>query len=283
MTDLQTIEARVAALETIVEEQANSIRELEADLEQAHEDRESLEERCAVLEDTVERQDALLDALRKRGAVTRRQVAELQSRELEKGAHLRYDHVEPTVEHLDVDGDRLERFTGDTGMEWVRLPDSTDPLDRSGTTTLPAADLLPIQQLAWMDEDLLASAASKRADYIAAKVWAERGKHTPGSVWSKGCRSVREYIDASDIRLHIKSELEREDESLSHDYAKKLAGRAMQRIRELAKNRVYIERRSHRKDGLKYKERRLVVPTDSEIPGETAPNTDPPGTIGVPG
>jgi hypothetical protein len=113
----------------------------------------------------------------------------------------------------------------------------------------------------------------------AARIWKARATHSPGSLWTQGCKDVDEYVDASDIRVFIKSNCERDDESLSRDYAKKLAGRAMERLRELAKSRVYIERRTHRKDGLEYTERRLVLPSDAEIPGgvvtEGSPETDP--------
>ena len=42
----------------------------------------------------------------------------------------------------------------------------------------------------------------------------------------------------------------------------------MDALQELTKDRMYIKKRNRRKDGLKYKERRLHLPTDSEIPGE---------------
>jgi len=199
-------------------------------------------------------------------------ILEIQARELEKGAHLEWDHVDE--KEIDVDGDRLERFTSD-GKEWVRLPGETDPLERSGETALASADLLPIQQLAKMDDDMLANATSKRPDYIAAQVWAERGRNSPNSLWQKGSSHVREYLDASDLRLWIQRKMERSDEDMSDDYAKQLAGRTLNRLRKLAKDRVYIEKRSHRKDGLKYKERRLILPTDSEIPGETSATRSP--------
>ncbi|MFD1588505.1 hypothetical protein ACFR9U_16120 [Halorientalis brevis] len=210
-------------------------------------------------------------------------VAELQSRELEKGAHLQFETVTEHVELLDVDGDRLERFEGEDGDTWVRLPNAEDPLERSGTSALATADLLPIQQLARMDEEMLANATSRRADYLAAKAWAERGKNSKSSLWSAGCRSVSEYIDASDLRVWIKANHQRPDEDMTYENAKKLAGKALERIQQLAKNRVYIEKRDRRKDGLKYKERRLVVPTDAEIPGEGTSHDDAPGTTELTG
>jgi len=279
MTTLETLEARIADLEATVEAQQEQIEELQTDLEKERQARKDAEARVDDLETTVEEQTALLDALRKRTDTIQSQLAELQARELEKGAHLQYDHVTPT--QLDVPDDHLERFTGEEGTQWVRLPDHDDPLDR-GPDTLPAADLLPIQQLARMDEEALATATNTRADYIAARIWKARTTHSPGSLWTQGCKDVAEYVDASDVRVFIKSNCERHDESLSRDYAKKLAGRAMERLRELAKSRVYIERRTHRKDGLEYTERRLVLPSDAEIPGGVVTD-DPPETDAVTG
>ncbi|WP_084802726.1 hypothetical protein [Halorientalis sp. IM1011] len=277
MTDLETLEARIADLEATVEAQQDRINQLQTDLEDERQARKNAEARVDDLEATCEEQAALLDALRNRTDTTQSQIAELQARELEKGAHLDYEHVAPTQDKLDLPDDRLERITDDDGTTWVRLPDHEDPLDR-GSDTLPTADLLPIQQLARLDDDTLASATNTRADYIAAQVWAERTTHSPGSLWTKGCKDVAAYVDASDIRVFIKSNLERDDESLSRDYAKKLAGRAMDRLRELAKSRVYIDRRTHRKDGLEYTERRLVLPSDADIPGGTGTTDDPPAT-----
>ena len=277
MTAFETLEARIADLEATVKAQQEQIEHLQSDLDAERRGRTEAEQRVDELETTVEEQSALLEALRKRTTTTQSQLAELQTRELEKGAHLEYDHITPTQAQLDLPDDRLERFTDEDGTQWVRLPDHEDPLDR-GPDTLPAADLLPIQQLARMDEDALATATNTRADYIAARLWNARDTHSPGSLWTKGCKDVVEYVDASDIRVFIKSNCERDDESLSRDYAKKLAGRAMERLRELAKSRVYIQRRTHRKDGLEYTERRLVLPSDAEIPGgvvtDNAPRTD---------
>jgi hypothetical protein len=161
---------------------------------------------------------------------------------------------------------------------WRRNP---TPTVRIRVAALATADLLPIQQLARMDDDMLADATKDRPSYIAARVWAERGEHSRSSVWSKGSGVVKEYVDASDVRLYIKSELERTDENLSYDYAKRLAGEALERIREMSKSRCYVEKRNRRKDGLSYKERRLVVPSDADIPGEGW--EEAPGTEGLTG
>ncbi|WP_136717348.1 hypothetical protein [Halorientalis salina] len=282
MTALEHLEARIADLVATVDAQQAKIDSLAADLEDEQKARQETEQHLMELETTCEEQTALIDALRKRTGTTQSQIAELQARELEKGAHLEYEHVSPTQEKLDVPDDRLERFSDEEGTQRVRLPDHDDPLGRS-ENTLPTADLLPIQQLARMDEETLSTATNTRADYIAARIWGERTTHSLGSLWKKGCREVAAYVDASDIRVFIKSNLEREDESLSRGYAKKLAGRAMERLRELAKSRVYIERRTHRKDGLEYTERRLVLPSDADIPGRTTLTDDTPGTNPVTG
>jgi uncharacterized coiled-coil protein SlyX len=282
MTDRESLDQRLAKLEATVEAQKTRIDDLEADLERAREARKDAEQRIDDLEATVQEQGALLEALQKRTGTTQSQLAELQARELEKGAHLQYEHITPTRDQLDLPDDRLERFTDDDNTQWVRLPDHEDPLYRSGTPRLTAADLLPIQQLARMDDQLLSNATGRRADYLAAKAWAERGDHDRSTLWSKGCNGVVEYVDASDVRVWLKSNHERADESLSYEHAKKLAGQTLERIRELANHRVYIEKRTHRKDGLTYKERRLVVPSDADIPGESSHERDP-GTTDLPG
>ena len=42
---------------------------------------------------------------------------------------------------------------------------------------------------------------------------------------------------------------------------------------ELSRNRLAIRKRTERKNGLEYTERRLVLPADAEIPSETATTT----------
>lgn len=59
---------------------------------------------------------------------------------------------------------------------------------------------------------------------------------------------------------------------MSRDYATKLARRTIDALLDLAKHRLYDELRSWRADGLQYKERRVVLPSDAEIPGETSPS-----------
>ncbi|MFP9062515.1 hypothetical protein ACLI4R_18610 [Natrialbaceae archaeon A-chndr2] len=55
-------------------------------------------------------------------------------------------------------------------------------------------------------------------------------------------------------------------------------------ILDLSNNRVAIRKHTERKNGLEYTERRLIIPTDAEIPGETggsSEHTQPPETADV--
>lgn len=45
--------------------------------------------------------------------------------------------------------------------------------------------------------------------------------------------------------------------------------RTVDALKELTKSRTYDELRTHRKDGLSYKERRLILPKDAALLGET--------------
>lgn len=273
-------------LAAAVEKLTDRVDELEDQLENEREERAHLEERVDELEDENEalkkRFDRRTSTSWERIAYAEKALGEVQSLELEKGHHLRSENVDP--DDLDVANGEVEFVDGDDGDEYARLPGSADPLERSCESVLATGDLLPIQQLARMEDDTLASATSKRSDFAAAKIWQKRGEHGASSPWSRGGPGIRDYLDASDVRVFIKSSLERDDESLSHDYAKKLAGEAMERIRELSKHRVRIQKRNRRKDGLAYKERRLIVDDDAEIPGETSSTDDEaPGTNGVTG
>jgi hypothetical protein len=221
-----------------------------------------------------------------RGGVTchdRPKAHRLVARELEKGAHLRWDHVEPTLQddHLDLPADRVERVTKDDG-QYARLPDADDPLDRGGSVQLAPGDLLPIQQLARLDDDTLQSVADARPDRLAARVW--RARDDPGDdLWNRGCNGVRAYLDAGELATWIRIE----EGDVSRDYATKLARRTIHALLELSRHRLYDELRSRRSDGLQYKERRLVLPADAEIPGESgsvgADGAGGPSTGGVAG
>ncbi|WP_218927283.1 hypothetical protein [Halosimplex rubrum] len=286
MTDSESLEARVAALEATVEQQAARIDDLETDLESERQARNAAEEQVDDLEATVERQDALLDALRKRMKSSRSMIGELQSRELEKGAHLRWEHVKPILEDdlLDLHEDAVERISKDDG-KYIRLPAESDPLDRDGNVALAHGDLLPIQQLAQLDEATLQSVADARPDRLAARVWQARQKPT-ADLWNEGCNGVREYLDAGELATWIRIQ----EGNVSRDYATKLARRTIDALLDLSNHRLYDELRSRRADGLQYKERRVVLPADAEIPGEARletesaePEGSTPATAGVAG
>ncbi|WP_205742996.1 hypothetical protein [Halalkalirubrum salinum] len=206
------------------------------------------------------------DAIARKTAANKTRIEERQSRELEKGAHLRTDTVDPTT--IEVPGDRLETLTKDDGHAYYRLPEQADPLDRSRPhrTTLTYGDLLPIQQLARIDEDMLRSSASALPTRLAAKVWKARTDETIGdNPWKRGSASVCEYVKASDLKHWIR----RQERGVRDTYAKKLVSRTIDALLDLTKNRIAIRRKTERKNGLSYTERRVILPSDAEIPGET--------------
>jgi uncharacterized coiled-coil protein SlyX len=280
VTDLDSLAERIEALEATVDQQTQQIEQLESELEAERHAREEAEERVADLEGTGQRQDALLDALQKRVGTTRSMLGELQSRELAKGAHLQWDHVEPTLEDelLDLPDGRLEQISKDDG-QYARLPEEDDPLNRGGSVQLAHGDLLPIQQLARLDDETLASVADARPDRLAAQVW--QARDDPGEdLWNQGCNGVRQYLDAGELATWIRIQ----EGDVGRDYAMKLARRTIDALLDLAKHRLYDELRSRRTDGLEYKERRVVLPADAEIPGEMSPSEarcpETPGVVG---
>ncbi|WP_436929295.1 hypothetical protein [Halosimplex halobium] len=77
---------------------------------------------------------------------------------------------------------------------------------------------------------------------------------------------------------------------MSRDYATKLARRTIDALLDLANHRLYDELRSRRADGRQDRERRVVLPADAAIPGETRSTDEPadaetsaPATAGVAG
>ncbi|WP_232833730.1 hypothetical protein [Saliphagus sp. LR7] len=239
---------------------------------------ETLESRLADCESETTRLDRATQAAHRRGATLKESVAELQARELEKGAHLHDSNVEPT--DLDVAGDRVERITKEDGT-YVRLPEQRDPLERGGATTLAHGDLLPIQQLARMDADMLRSTTNALPTRLAAQLWKARTDETVGDdPWRRGSKAVQASVKASDLKHWIR----RQEPGTSESYAKKLVSRTIDALLELSKNRLAIHRKQERKNGLQYSERRIVLPADAEIPGETArTDTEAPGTADVHG
>ncbi|WP_331234046.1 F0F1 ATP synthase subunit gamma [Natronorarus salvus] len=225
------------------------------------------DDRIAVLEDRLSEHAALLDALRNRSSVTREMIAELQSRELEKHAHLRWESVEPNLSLLAVDGDSIEGFWNEDGNRYCRLPDGDDPLAGDSGRSLTEGDLLPIQRLSRMDDETLRSTAGSKPMRLAAEVWRER---EGTGLWKPGRNGVRLYLDAGELARWIRVR----EPSVDQSYSQKLAGRTIDELKVLSSGRLYDRLESRRKDGLRYKERRLYLPTDSEIPGEPSRRED---------
>jgi archaellum component FlaC len=270
----QTATTDELSLETVydqLEALTNCVEELKDQLERK-------DERIDELESTVDCQDSLLEALRRKAGGTREMVTELQARELEKHAHLRWDNVEPNVEILEVETDRVEKFTKDDGDTYARIPGGEDPLNRGGQPALTPGDLLPIQQLARMDDDMLHSAASSKPVRLAAQLWRDR-HHDRSTLWKQGCNGVREYVDAGELAQW----LHHNEPGVNKEYSQKLAGRTIDALLDLTKRRLYVKRKTRRKDGLSYKERRVILPEDLEIPGETSSETITPETAAVGG
>ncbi|MFD1562805.1 hypothetical protein ACFR99_04505 [Haloarchaeobius amylolyticus] len=293
--DIDTLIQAIEHLQEQNRQLTERVDTLEDDLEQTHDKLEGLETEKATLQETNDclhdqlddceqettRLDALTDAARKRSGVNKQRIEELQARELEKGAHL---HTE-TVDHheIAVDGDHLERITKADGHTYYRLPESDDPLDRGGNVALAHGDLLPIQQLARMDEEMLRSTANALPTRLAAKLWKARTDSSIGdNPWESGCKGTKEYVKASDLKHWIR----RQEPGTSETYAKKLVSRTIDAVLDLSKHRVAVRKRTERKNGLEYTERRLVLPADAEIPGEISNSSEPdqsPETAGVHG
>ncbi|QFU82310.1 hypothetical protein [Natronorubrum aibiense] len=269
--EVETLESQLTDLES----QTNS---LESKMDTLETHTTELETRLDTTETDLERLDALTQATRNRTGATKARLEELQARELEKGAHLRAEHID---EHaINVPDGRLEKITKDDGHAYYRLPDQDDPLDRNNTT-LAHGDLLPIQQLARMDEDMRRATTNALPTRLAAKLWQARTDSSVGDdPWKTGCKSIQEYVTASDLKHWIR----RQEPGTSETYAKKLVSRVIDAALEFSNNRLAVRKRTQRKNGLKYTERRLVLSEDAEIPGKTrgSSHTDePPETAGV--
>ncbi|MHC3437916.1 hypothetical protein ACYJ1Y_07350 [Natrialbaceae archaeon A-gly3] len=239
-----------------IDELEDRVDDLETQVEDLEDDLEAKDERIDELE-------GLADATRRKTNATRARLTELQARELEKGAHLRAEHVD---EHeIDAPDGRLERITKADGDAYYRLPGQADPVD-GGDVELAYGDLLPIQQLARMDEDMLRSTANALPTRLATTLWRARTDSSVGDdPWEPGGAGIREYLKASDLKHWIR----RREPGTSEAYAKKLVSRTIDAILELSGNRLAVRKRTERKNGLEYTERRLVLPADVEIPGET--------------
>ncbi len=117
-----------------------------------------------------------------------------------------------------------------------------------------------------MDDEMRRSAANTVPTRLAAKLWQAR---TDDSVadnpWENGSREVNEYVKASDLKHWIR----RQEQGINESYAKKLVSRVIDAMLDLSKHRLAVRKRTEWKNGLEYTERRLVLPTDAAIPGET--------------
>ncbi|WP_455448155.1 hypothetical protein [Natrinema thermotolerans] len=261
--ELEALRERVDTLESDLERKDDRLDQLETELEQAHADNDRLEQRVEELEAAQTPIEARLDAHEKKLNANKDRVGELQARELEKGAHLLEENVDES--EIDVADGRLERVSKDDGQRYFRLPESDDPLERGGDIALAHSDLLPIQQLAKMDDDMLHATTSSLPSRLAAQIWKARTDPGVGDdPWQTGSKNVHEYVTASDMKHWIR----RQEKGISDDYAKKLVSRTIDALLDLSKNRLAIKRKRQRKNGLEYTERRVLLMEDADIPGE---------------
>ena len=273
----------LSRLRSTVAQLVDRIESLEETVTEVVAENERLREELSEHDDRINSIDAKTDAIAKKSQLTKDCVEELQARELEKGAHLQAEHVD--IRTIDVHNDRLEKVTKDDGNQYLRLPNGEDPLDRGGDISLAHADLLPIQQLARLDDDMLRSTTSSRPARLAAKLWKARADEAVGdNPWKHGSKTIREFVKASDLKHWIR----RQDPGVSESYAKKLVSRTIDALLDLTKNRIAIRRKKERKNGLSYTERRVILPSDVSIPGEfggssAAGESDRPKTAGVHG
>ncbi|TMT81740.1 hypothetical protein E2L06_17675 [Haloterrigena sp. H1] len=267
--ELERLHERVTTLESELSRKDDRIDHLEADLEEAHTETKALEARLEDLEESQIPIEARLDAHEKKLNANKDRVGELQARELEKGAHLLEEHIDNG--EIDVVDGRLERIQKDDGESYFRLPESDDPLERGGDVSLSYGDLLPLQQLAKMDEDMLRATTSALPSRLAAKLWKARTDPGVGdNPWRKGSASVREYVTAGDMKHWIR----RQEKGISDDYAKKLVSRTIDALLDLSKSRLAVKKRTQRKNGLEYTERRVLLMDDVDIPGEMVGSRD---------
>ncbi len=117
-----------------------------------------------------------------------------------------------------------------------------------------------------MNEEKRRASTRSLPTRLAAKLWKARVDSSVGdNPWETGCKGIEEYVKASDLRHWIR----RREPGISKTYAKKLVSRVIDAMLDLSKHRVAVRRRRERKNGLEYTERRLVLPEDVEVPGET--------------
>ncbi len=258
-----SLESLAEELETLYEQNerlVDRIDTLEDEIDTLRTENHQLQNRVDELESEITQNSAAVDAAHKRSGANKERLEELQARELEKGAHLLETNVDS--HEIDVDGDHLEKIQKDDDRLYYRLPDSDDPLQR-GSVSLAHGDLLPIQQLARMDDEMLRSTTNALPSRLAAKLWKARTDPTTGDdPWQSGCKNVREYVKASDLKHWIR----RQEHGINDTYAKKLVSRTIDALLDLTKNRLAIRRKRERKNGLEYTERRILLTADTEVP-----------------
>ncbi|OLZ39335.1 hypothetical protein A6E15_18280 [Natrinema saccharevitans] len=261
--ELEALRKQLERLESGLERKDDRLDQLETELERTRTENARLEERVEELEEAQPPIEARLDAHEKKLNANKDRVGELQARELEKGAHLLEENVDES--EIDVADGRLERVSKDDGQQYFRLPESDDPLERGGEIALAHSDLLPIQQLAKMDDDMLHATTSSLPSRLAAQLWKARTDPGVGDdPWQTGSKNVHEFVTASDMKHWIR----RQERGISDDYAKKLVSRTIDALLDLSKNRLAITRKRQRKNGLEYTERRVLLMEDADIPGE---------------
>lgn len=255
-----TTEPTINQLAGELEQLRDRVEDLEETVDQKDERIDDLEDEVADLKDQQDRKHARFNAATD---LNDNRLNELMARELEKGAHLPEEIV---VEFdLPIQEGRLEKIQKDSG-EYYRLPEGEDPLARGGSTNLAHADLLPIQQLAQMDDDMLDRTAKTKGDHLAAKLWQARDSEIDNP-WKNGCKGVREYVDASEMKHWIRRELGRG--AVDDAYAKKLVSRTIGAMKDLTKDRIRIDKTKSGRSGATSKERRVKIMEGTEIPGET--------------
>ncbi|RDZ49815.1 hypothetical protein C5C07_20070 [Haloferax sp. Atlit-4N] len=274
--ELQSLVTRINQLESTIADQQAKIETLEDELEAEREARVAVEDECRDIFETLDREThPRLDAFFRRTENIIDGLSELQARTLEKGGHLLEDNVD--AEHLDVHGHRLERITKDDGKQYVRLPGEEDPLARGGHVAHTTADLLPLQRLARFDDEMLASMTNRKPDELAAKAWRHRDDPGRYNLWSKGSGNLRVYLSAPDLADWIRQH----EPGVSKKYSQELARRTIESMLELARGRLGKTKQERRTDGLTYHETRIVLHSDTDLPGErpvvqtnAAPTTD---------
>lgn len=272
----EELRQRVEALENAVGTLQQELREEREERQAAERREDDLRERVGELESELETTNELLGSVARKAGANLDRVQELQSRELEKGAHLLADHVFP--EDVSISDGQLERITKDDGQHYYRAPGSEDGLQRGGGVAHSTADLLPLQRLARYDDEMLASVAKTRPDELAAKAWRQRDETGRYGLWSKGSGDVRVYLRSSALAEWIRST----EAGISKSYSQELARRVLDSMRDLAKDRLVKTRQKHEKDGLQYPELQVELRSHVELPGETTP-ADAPATSGVAG